>query len=123
MRPSDFIRALEDPSQPRCDVPGERAEQLRRLLVHLFFIDHDLDRRELALLQRILPAGDVRQYVATVATKQLDLDRLARLFPDAEDRKDIVRLALHAAWGDEKLERRERDLLDRLQDKLGVTGG
>lgn len=121
MRPRDFIRALEDPALPRCDVPGEQAEQLRRLLVHLFFIDHDLDRRELALLQRLLPDTNVRAYVATAATKQLDLDRLARLFPDAEDRNDILTLALHAAWRDEKLERREQDLLDRLMDKLGIA--
>ena len=121
MRPREFIRTLEDPTLPRCEVVGEQAEQLRRLLVHLFFIDHDLDRRELALLQRLLPSANVREYVAAAATKQLDLDRLAALFPEPEDRSDIVSLALHAAWGDDKIERRERDLLDRLVDKLGVS--
>jgi len=120
MRPRDFIRVLEDPTLPPCEASGEAAEQLRRLVVHLFFIDHDFDKRELALLQRILPDLNVRAYVTANAAKQLDLDRLARLFPDAQDRRDIVTLALHAAWGDDKIERRERDLLDRLVDKLGV---
>jgi uncharacterized tellurite resistance protein B-like protein len=121
MRPRDFIRTLEDPSLPPCAATGEGAEQLRRLLVHLFFIDRDLDKRELALLQRLLPTVDVRAYVSACAAKRLDLDRLTGLFPDAEDRNDIIALALHAAWGDDKLERRERDLLDRLADKLGVS--
>lgn len=121
MRPRDFISVLEDPSLPRCEVSGEHAEILRILVVHLFFIDLDFDRRELQLLQRLMPEGNIRDFVKTAATRKLDLDRLATLFPDAQDRDDIVTLAEHAAWGDEKLERRERDLIDRLTDRLGLA--
>jgi hypothetical protein len=121
MRPRDFITVLENPALPRCEVSGQHAEMLRTLLVHLFFIDLDFDKRELALLQRLMPDGDVREYVKTTATRKLDLDRLAALFPDAQDRDDIVTLAEHAAWGDDKLEQRERSLIERLMDRLGVV--
>jgi hypothetical protein len=90
--------------------------------VHLFFIDHDLDKRELALLERVLPSTtSARDYVKLVAARKLDLERLAVLFPDPEDRTDIVTLAEHAVWSDEKVELRERSLLDRLTEVLGVA--
>ena len=119
MRPREFIAVLEDPALPRCQVGGEQAEMLRTLLVHLFFIDLHLDKRELALLERVLPEGNQGEYVKQVASRKLDLDRLAALFPDPEDRADVITLAEHAAWGDDKVARREQDLLDRLVEKLG----
>ena len=121
MRPRDFIDVLENQRLPSSAATGERAELLRSLLVHLFFIDHDLDKRELRLLERVLPEGSVRDYVKTVAARKLDLERLAAVFPDADERRDIIKLAQHAAWGDEKLVHREQDVLDRLMEALGVT--
>lgn len=121
MRPRDFIDVLENQQLPRCTVSGERAELLRGLLVHLFFIDHDLDKRELRMLERVLPEGSVHDYVKAVAARKLDLERLAALFPDPDERRDIIQLAHHAAWGDEKLVRRERDVLDRLMEALGAA--
>ena len=121
MRPRDLITVLENPALPRYEASGEHAEMLRTLLVHLFFIDLDFDKRELALLQRLTPDGNIREYVKSAALRKLDLDRLAALFPDPLDRDDIITLAEHAAWGDEKLERREVDLIARLLDKLGVV--
>jgi hypothetical protein len=94
---------------------------LRILLVHLFFVDHDLDRGELAILGRVLPDGDIREYIKAAATRRLDLDRLAQLFPDPVDRDDIITLAEHAVWGDNRVEPEEWDLVDRLVEKLGVT--
>ncbi|HKU45161.1 MAG TPA: hypothetical protein VJR89_43675 [Polyangiales bacterium] len=120
MRPREFLAALEDPTLPPCSVAGEQAESLRVLLVHLFFADLDLDKRELQLLTRVLPEENVRDYLKAHAARKLDLDRLAELFPDAADRADIVRLAEHAVWGDERLAHREQDLLDRLVRTLGV---
>ena len=55
MRPREFLDVLDNPDLPRCDVGGEQAELLRQLLVHLFLADLDFDKRELALLQRLLP--------------------------------------------------------------------
>ena len=121
MRPRDFLDALDNPGAPKCGATGEQAEMLRTLLVHLFFVDHDLDRGELDLLGRVLPDVDIREYIEAAATRRLDLDRLARLFPDPVDRDDIVTLAEHAVWGDNRVEPEEWDLVDRLVEKLGVT--
>jgi len=121
MRPRDFLDALDNPDAPKCGATGEHAEMLRILLVHLFFVDHDLDRGELAILGRVLPDGDIRDYIKAAATRRLDLDRLAQLFPDPIDRDDIITLAEHAVWGDNRVEPEEWDLVDRLVEKLGVT--
>lgn len=122
MRPRDFIDVLENRQLPRCAAAGARADALRNLLVHLFFIDHDLDKRELVLLERVLPDGHSgRDFVKLVAARQLDLERVAALFPDEDERRDILELADQAAWGDEKVVLRERTLLDRLTEVLGVT--
>jgi hypothetical protein len=121
MRPRDFIAVLENRSLPRCEATGERADLLRSLLVHLFFIDHDLDKRELQLLERVLPETNVYDYVKSVAARKLDLERLAAVFPELDDRRDIIRLAERAALGDEKVVLRERAVLDRLTEILGVA--
>jgi len=121
MRPREFLELLEKPNAPRSTDRGEQAEILSALLVHLFFADLDLDARELKLLQRVLPDGNTREYVKSIAARRLDLDRLAALFPDAADRRDIIRLAEHAAWGDERIARRERALIDRLAETLGLS--
>jgi hypothetical protein len=121
MRPREFLDVLENPQLPRCEVVGEQAELLRTLLVHLFFADLDFDKRELSLLKRVLPDVNTREYVKSVASRRLDLDRLAELFPDVADRDDIVRLVEHASWSDEKVEHREASLLQRLIEKLGLV--
>lgn len=121
MRPRDFLDVLENPQLPRCEVGGEQAELLRTLLVHVFFADLEFDKRELSLLKRVLPDVSTREYVKTAASRRLDLDRLAELFPDVADRDDIVRLVEHASWSDEKVERREASLLQRLVEKLGLA--
>lgn len=121
MRPREFIDALENPHARRCDASGEQADMLRTLLVHLFFVDLDLDKRELALLERVFPDEDIREYIKAVAPRRLDLDRLAALFPDPIDREDIVTLAEHAVWGDERVENEEWDMVERLAEKLGVV--
>jgi hypothetical protein len=123
MRPREFIEVLADPNLPRCAVTGEQAELLRTLLVHLFFVDLDLDKGELALLARVLPDVNLREYVKAAATRRLDLDRLAALFPDPTDRDDIVTLAEHAVWSDNKIQARELELVERLMDKLNVQRG
>jgi hypothetical protein len=121
MRPRQFLEVLENPEAPRCGVIDEQAEMLRTLLVHLFFVDLDLDQGELDLLARLLPEGDITAYVKAAAARRLNLDRLAALFPDPVDRDDIVTLAEHAVWGDNNVDRREWDLVDRLVEKLGVV--
>jgi hypothetical protein len=121
MRPRQFLEALENPEAPRCGLIDEQAEMLRTLLVHLLFIDLELDKREMDLLARVLPDGDVREYVKSAAARRLNLDRLAALFPDPVDRDDIVTIAEHAMWGDNNVDQREWDLVERLIEKLGVV--
>jgi hypothetical protein len=121
MRPREFLEALQNPEAPRYQVIDEQAEMLRTLLVHLFFVDLELDKGEMDLLARVLPDGDVREYVKSAAARRLNLDRLAQLFPDPVDRDDIVTIAEHAMWGDNKVDRREWDLVERLVEKLDVV--
>lgn len=121
MRPRDFLDALDDPDAPKCDATGERADILRTLLVHLFFVDLDLDQGELNILGRVLPDVSIREYIQSAAARRLDLDRLAQLFPDPVDRDDIVTLAEHAVWGDNRVKPEELDLVDRLVETLGVV--
>lgn len=121
MRPREFLEALRNPDAPRYGVIDERAEMLRTLLVHLFFVDLELDKGEMELLARVLPDGDVREYVKSAAARRLNLDRLAQLFPDPVDRDDIITIAEHAMWGDDKVDRREWDLVERLAEKLEVV--
>lgn len=121
MRPRQFLEVLENPDAERCGLVDEHAEMLRTLLVHLLFVDLDLDEREMDLLARVFPAGDVREHVKAAAARRLNLDRLAALFPDPVDRDDIITLAEHAMWRDDNLDRREWDLIERLVEKLGVV--
>ena len=122
MKPGQLIYLLEHPNAPR-DVPRtEQAEILLTMLAHMFFADRRLDDGEVALLQRILPEGlEARKYIEELGQREFDLDRLAALFPDAKDRDDIVTLAEHAVWGDNEVDPREWDFVDRLVEKLGVT--
>ena len=121
MRPRQFLEVLENPEAPRCGVIDEQAEILRTLLVHLLFVDLELDNGEMELLARVFPAGDLREQIKAAATRRLNLDRLAALFPDPIDRDDIITLAEHAVWGDNNVDRREWDLVDRLVETLGVV--
>ena len=41
-------------------------------------------------------------------------------YPDSADRDDIVTLAEHAVWGDDEVDPREWDLVDKLVEVLGV---
>jgi len=122
MKPRELIHLLENPEAPKTVQLSEQTEILLTLLVHMFFVDKRLDEREVALLQRILPEGqDVQSYIDTLSKRELDLDRIATLFPDAQDRDDIVTLAEHAVWGDDEVDPREWDFVDQLVEKLGVV--
>jgi uncharacterized tellurite resistance protein B-like protein len=121
MRPREFIDVIEHPESPPYRARDEQSDMLRTLLVHLFFVDFDLDRGELDMLARLLPQGDLRAHVEQVAAHRLDLHKLAALFPDPVDRADIVTLAEHAVWSDGRLGPAERQLVARLGEVLGVS--
>ena len=122
MKPRDLIQLLDDPSAQPAVERTEAAELLHTMLVHLFFADRRLDEGEVALLTRIVPRGlDVQQYIDELSKRPLDLDRIAALYPDSSDRDDIITLAEHAVWGDNEVDPREWDLVDKLVEKLGVV--
>lgn len=122
MKPRELIDLLENPDAPHTVKRDEHTDALLTLIVHMFFADRRLDDGEIALLQRILPSGeDVRATIVKLAAHPLDLDRLGALFPDAQDRDDIVTLAEHAVWGDDEVDPREWDFVDKLVEKLGVN--
>jgi uncharacterized tellurite resistance protein B-like protein len=122
MKPGELIHLLENPDAPRSLERTEQTEILLTLLAHMFFADRRLDQREVALIQRILPAGqEAEGYIEELSKRALDLDRLATLFPDPQDRDDIITLAEHAVWGDDEVDPREWDFVDKLVEKLGVS--
>ena len=122
MKPRELIHLLENPDAKQTVQRDEPTDLLLTLIAHMFFADRRLDDREVALVSRILPAGeDVRSAIAELAGRELDLDRMAQLFPDMSDRDDIVTLAEHAVWGDDEVDPREWDFVDALVEKLGVT--
>jgi uncharacterized tellurite resistance protein B-like protein len=121
MKPRDFIQLIDDPTASRAIERSERTELLLTMLVHLFFADRRLDDGEVSLLKRLLPAdADVQGYIEELAARKLDIARLGELFPDPRDRDDIITLAEHAVWGDNEVDAREWDLVDKLVEQLGV---
>lgn len=122
MKPRELIQLLEKEGRGRTVERGEPTELLLTLLVHLFFADRRIADGERALLARIFPSDvEVDRYIDELSQRPLDLDRLATLFPDPQDRDDIVTLAEHAVWGDNEVDAREWDLVDQLVEKLGVV--
>jgi uncharacterized membrane protein YebE (DUF533 family) len=122
MKPGQLIHLLDNPDAPRTVERNEQTEILLTLLVHMFYADSRLDQREVALLERVLPSGvDAPSYIEEANQRPLDLDQLASLFPDPNDRDDIVTLAEHAVWGDDEVDPREWDFVDKLVEKLGVS--
>lgn len=121
MKPSDLLRVLDDPKLPGITKQDAQSELLLTLVAHLFFADERLDRGELALMERLLPPNiDAREHVESLTKRPLDLPALAAMFPDPQDRDDIVTLAEHAVWGDDEVDSREWDLVDQLVEALGV---
>ena len=121
MKPGDFIHVLENAGAPPIAQQSPEAEALLTLVAHLFFADRVLDDREIALVSRLAGhARDVRGYMEELARRPLDLQRLGALFPDKKDRDDIVTLAEHAVWGDDEVDSREWDIVDRLVEVLEI---
>lgn len=122
MKPGQLIHLLENPKAARPLESDEQTEILLTLLVHMFLADRRLDKGEVALISRLLPEGqEAEPYIEALSKRELDLDRLAALFPDLADRDDIITLAEHAVWGDDEVDPREWDFVDKLVEKLGVS--
>jgi uncharacterized membrane protein YebE (DUF533 family) len=125
-RPRAFLDVLEDPAAAPLGKLSGADTLLMRLLAHMFYADDDVARSELAVFGRLvgpLEEEDLREYLDDLVERPLDYDELARLFPDPRDRDDIVTLAEHAIWGDNRVERGEVDMLEDLMEALGIKAG
>lgn len=125
-RPRAFIDVLVDPAAAPLGKPTGPAAQLMRLLAHMFYADGDIASTELDVFGRILGSSDqeeLREYLEDLVESPLDYQEIARLYPDPQDRDDIVTLAEHAIWGDRRVEEGEVDILEDLMEALGVKPG
>ena len=122
--PRKFIDVLENSAKSALVDRDEGGELLLRLIVHTFFADNELAAGEVALMQRLLGEMDeaeVREHVHELASRGMDFDRLAQIFTDPQDRDDVLTLAEHAVWGDERIEREEMDVLDKIVEVLEIN--
>jgi hypothetical protein len=125
-RPRAFLDVLEDPAAAPLGKPSGPEALLMRLLAHMFYAGDDVAIAELAVFARLVGPIDeeeLREYLEDLVERPLDYDELARVFPDPQDRDDIVTLAEHAIWGDDRVERGEVDMIEDLMEALGVKPG
>jgi uncharacterized membrane protein YebE (DUF533 family) len=125
-RPRAFLDVLDDPAAKPLGKPSGTDALLMRVLAHMFHADDDVARSELEVFARLVGPMDedeLREYLDDLVEQPLDYDELARSFPDPQDRDDIVTLAEHAIWGDDRVERGEVDMIEDLMEALGVRPG
>lgn len=125
-RPRAFLDVLDDPAAAPLGKPTGTDALLMRLLAHMFHADDDVAHAELAVFGRLvgpLDEEELREYLDDLVEQPLDYAELARAFPDPQDRDDIVTLAEHAIWSDDRVERGEVDMLEDLMEALGVRPG
>ncbi len=121
MKPSDLIHVLENKDAPAISARTPEGELLLTMVAKVFFADRTLDDKEVRLFARLSGyESDTQAYVTALAAKELDYQKMAELFPDAQDRDDIITLAEHAVWGDDDFDSNEWDIVDRLVDVLGI---
>ena len=124
IRPREFVKVLEDSDAPPITVDDAGGALILRLLVYMFFADEELHDKELGMIGRLI--GEENNDALRVNIKKLnevpmDFAKLAELYPDEEDRHDIITLAEHGYWGDDRAEPGEMDVLDKLAEAFGIT--
>ncbi len=125
-RPRAFLDVLDDPAARPLGKPTGSDALLMRMLAHMFYADGDVTPAELRVFGRLVgPIDDeeLREYLEDLVESPLDYADLARLFPDPQDRDDIVTLAEHAIWGDDRVEDTEVEMIEDLMEALCVKPG
>jgi uncharacterized membrane protein YebE (DUF533 family) len=125
-RPRAFLDVLDDPAAAPLGKPTGPDALLMRMLAHMFHADDDVAHSEIAVFSRLVGPVDeeeLREYLDDLVEQPLDYDELARAYPDPVDRDDIVTLAEHAIWSDNRIERGEVDMIEDLMEALGVKAG
>ena len=125
-RPRAFLDVLDDPSAPPIGKPTGPDALLMRMLAHMFHADDDVARSELAVFARLVGPMDERElraFLDDLVAQPLDYQGLARAFPDPKDRDDIITLAEHGIWSDDRVERGEVEMIEDLMAALEVPPG
>ena len=125
-RPRAYLDVLDDPSAPPLGKPTGPDALLIHMLAHMFHADDDVARSELAVFVRLVgPMDDkqLRAYLDDLVAQPLDYQALARAFPEPKDRDDIVTLAEHAIWSDNRVEHGEVDMIEDLMAALEIRPG
>lgn len=125
-RPRAYLDVLDDPTAAPLGKPTGPDALLMRMLAHMFHADDDVARSELAVFARLVGPLDeetLREYLADLLDLPLDYAELAHAFPDPQDRDDIVTLAEHGIWSDNRVEHGEVDMIEDLMEALGVKAG
>jgi uncharacterized tellurite resistance protein B-like protein len=125
-RPRAYLDVLDDPSAAPIGKPTGPDALLMRMLAHMFHADQDVTRSELAVFARLvgpLEEETLREYLGDLVSQPLDYAELAQAFPDPQDRDDIVTLAEHGIWSDNRVEHGEVDMIEALMEALGVKAG
>ncbi|MBZ0118524.1 MAG: TerB family tellurite resistance protein [Sandaracinaceae bacterium] len=122
-RPRDLIAILDDPSRAPLSSVDASAELLMHLIVTIFFADGHLDDSEVALFKKLCARDEkaVRAYVRELSQRTFDYGALASAFPDHQDRQDVITIAEHAIWGDDHVDDKELDVIDKLAEVLEIT--
>ena len=124
IRPAEFIKVLEDPEADPITIDDAGGALILRLLVDMFFADEELHDKELSMLGRLIGEDSndsLRENIQKLTEVAMDFDKLAELYPDEKDRHDIITIAEHGYWGDDRAEPAEMDILDKLAEVFGIT--
>ena len=121
MKPSELLDVLDERADTLRSPRDADTELLFTVLAHFFAADDKLDGREREVMRKLAPdIPNIKQYIEERQRRPLDLEALARAFPDQDDRRDIVEILEHAMWADYQVDEREWSFVDRLADALGV---
>lgn len=123
IRPRDFVAVLENPDASAVAIDDAGGALILRLLVHMFYADEELHEKELGLLGKLIGEDNndaLRDNVKKLSEVPMDFEKLAELYPEEEDRHDIITIAEHGYWGDDRAEPGEMDVLDKLAEVFGI---
>ncbi len=122
-RATDLLALVDDPSRKGLNLGDPADDALIALLAHVAFADGVVDDHELAFLEKVLPGRDreaLRAWAAEAGTIPLDLDLVAEVVPDPEQRWACLRFAARMAAKDGVIADAERELLASLVEALAL---
>jgi uncharacterized tellurite resistance protein B-like protein len=123
IRPRDFINVLEKDDAEPITIDDTGGALLLHLLVHMFFADEELHDQELGVLRRLVGGDEndeLREQVTQLNKLPMNFAKLAEVYPERQDRLDVITLAEHGFWADNQMKFSEMDVLDRLAEAFEI---